>query len=418
MPSLPAVTLSLDRIGVLPDDSEDVRLQKALLVRASLMFIVAGYIWGIIYFVVGEPLAGLIPFCYALITTLNVIHFAARRSYQVFRFSQLLLTLLLPFFLMLVLGGYVSGSAVIVWAFVSPLGALLFTDPRRAWWWFLGYLSLLVLGGLLHPVLRLTNNLSVQMALFFFVANIAGVSVLVFTLFHHFIKERAATLGLLRREQAKSERLLLNVLPTEIAAVLKDEVRTIADAYDAVSVLFADVVGFTPLSSELAPQEMVELLNEVFSYYDSLVARYGLEKIRTIGDNYMVAAGVPRPRADHAHVLARMALEMNDFVAHTHSPAAKRLQFRIGINSGPAIAGVIGQTKFHYDLWGDMVNIASRMESQGVPGKIQITRATYELIKDDFICTPRGKIEIKGKGQMETWFLEGRSNGQANHSDR
>jgi guanylate cyclase len=174
-----------------------------------------------------------------------------------------------------------------------------------------------------------------------------------------------------------------------------------------MSVLFADIVGSTALTVDLHPEKMVEMLNEVFSYFDLLTEKYGLEKIRTIGDNYMVAAGVPRPRPDHAHVLALMALEMNTYIVNRRSADGATLQFRIGMNSGPAVAGVVGSTKFHYDIWGDPVNTASRMESNGVPGKIQIAPGMHELIKGDFICTPRGMIEIRGKGLLETWFLEG-----------
>jgi guanylate cyclase len=222
----------------------------------------------------------------------------------------------------------------------------------------------------------------------------------------HFVNQKNTALSLLRIEQDKSERLLLNVLPREIADRLKNEGRTIAEQFDAVSILFADMVGFTSLSARMDPQEMVDLLNEVFSAFDELVKRYDLEKIRTIGDNYMVASGVPRPRPDHAQVLARLALGMRTYVEQAQA-AGKPLQFRIGINSGPVIGGVIGQEKFHYDIWGDAVNVASRMESQGVAGKIQITQLTYDLIRRDFICEPQGTIAVKGKGEMETWFLVG-----------
>jgi guanylate cyclase len=157
----------------------------------------------------------------------------------------------------------------------------------------------------------------------------------------------------------------------------------------------------------MAPQDMVDLLNEVFTAFDALVKQYSLEKIRTIGDNYMVASGVPRPRPDHAQVMARLALDMRAYIEQAQE-AGKPLLFRIGINSGPVIAGVIGQEKFHYDIWGDAVNIASRMESHGVSGKIQIARPTYDLINHDFFCEPHGSIPIKGKGEMETWFLVGK----------
>jgi len=198
---------------------------------------------------------------------------------------------------------------------------------------------------------------------------------------------------------------LLNILPKEIATILKNEERTIADQYDEASVLFADMVGFTPLSAKLPPVEMVELLNEVFSYFDSLLDKYGVEKIRTIGDNYMVASGVPRGRPDHAQALVGMALEMLDYVSSHTFQNGHQLSFRIGINSGSMVAGVIGRRKFVYDVWGDAVNIASRMESHGVGDAVQITRATYELIKDEFVCEPRGTVLVKGKGEMEVWLV-------------
>ena len=225
--------------------------------------------------------------------------------------------------------------------------------------------------------------------------------------FDSFRANKDAALTLLNQEQEKSERLLLNVLPAEIAKELKDSNRVIADHFDAVSVLFADVVGSTSLTVELTPEKMVSLLNEVFSYFDSLVEKYGLEKIRTIGDNYMVASGVPCPRPDHAIALASMALEMNAYIYNRPTTGDTPIRFRIGMNSGPVVAGVIGQKKFHYDIWGDAVNTASRMESHGVPGKIQITSEMHQLIKNDFACVRRGILEVKGKGEMETWFLEG-----------
>jgi adenylate cyclase len=197
----------------------------------------------------------------------------------------------------------------------------------------------------------------------------------------------------------------LNILPREIAAILKNESRTIADQYDEASVLFADMVGFTPLSAELPPVEIVELLNEAFSFFDSLLDKYGVEKIRTIGDSYMVASGVPKGRSDHAQALVCMGLEMRDFIARHTFRNGRKVGFRIGINSGSMIAGVIGTRKFVYDVWGDAVNVASRMESHGMGGMIQITRATYELIKDEFICEPRGTVQVKGKGEMEVWLV-------------
>jgi guanylate cyclase len=226
-------------------------------------------------------------------------------------------------------------------------------------------------------------------------------------LLHYFVGQKDLAYRLLRVEQDRSESLLLNVLPRDIAARLKSGERIIADHYPSVSILFADLVGFTPLTNVLSPNEMVELLNEIYSHFDSLIEKHGAEKLRVIGDNYMVAAGLPRPRADHARVLARLALEMNAYIDSLAPVGDRRLAFRIGINSGPVIAGVIGHKKFAYDVWGDTVNTASRMESQGMPGKIQITQATYELLKDDFVCELIGRVDVKGKGAMETWNLVG-----------
>jgi adenylate cyclase len=388
----------LARIGSEPRDDDDIRLQKSLLVVCAFPFMFAGFAWGLLYFFFHEPLAGAIPFSYGIVSLLSILYFARTRQYDFFRFSQLILILLLPFLLMVALGGFINGSAVVLWALICPLGALLFDEPRHALRWYLAFLSLVVLSGFLQPYVRLTNNLSPGVVTFFFVINLSGVGSLVFLMVYYFVGQK-------NMFQQKSESLLLNILPKEIAAILKNESRTIADHYDEASVLFADMVGFTPLSAQLPPVEMVELLNEVFSFFDSLLDKYNVEKIRTIGDSYMVASGVPRGRSDHAQALVCMALEMRDYIATHTFREDQRVKFRIGINSGSMIAGVIGRRKFVYDVWGDAVNIASRMESHGLGGAVQITRATYELIKDDFVCEPRGNVNVKGKGEMEVWLV-------------
>lgn len=391
------------RIGADPNDDDDIRLRKSLLVICAFLFMFAGAAWGLMYNLFREPLAGAIPLSYAIISLLSIIHFGLTRRYYFFRFSQLILILLLPFFLMLTLGGFVNGSAVVLWALICPLGALLFDGPSHAPRWFLAFVSLVVLSGFLQPYVGFANNLSSELVIFFFIINLIGVGSLVFLMVFYFVGQKNVF-------QEKSETLLLNILPKEIVAILKNEPRTIADHFEGASILFADVVNFTPLSVTMTPIELVELLNEVFSYFDSLVEKYRLEKIKTIGDCYMVASGVPRPRVDHAQVLTHMALEMRDYVSQ-HEFRGCKLAFRIGLNSGPVVAGVIGRKKFIYDLWGDAVNTASRMESHGQGGIIQITRATYELVKDDFVCEPRGMVNVKGKGEMEVWFVTGqRSN--------
>lgn len=214
----------------------------------------------------------------------------------------------------------------------------------------------------------------------------------------------------LAAEREKSERLLLNILPEPIAQQLKEGQNAIADRFAEVTILFADVVGFTKLSERVSPEELVNLLDKLFSEFDLLSDRYGLEKIKTIGDAYMVACGLPNIRPDHAEAVAQMALEMQHGIARFNIENNCQLSIRIGINSGPVVAGVIGKKKFIYDLWGDAVNTASRMESHGVAGQIQVTESTFNLLKDKYVFEERGAIEIKGKGEMNTYLLLGRNN--------
>ncbi len=204
-----------------------------------------------------------------------------------------------------------------------------------------------------------------------------------------------------------SERLLLNILPAPIAARLKIEPIPIADGYPQATILFAEIVGFTPLSASMKPRELVLLLNGIFSEFDRETERLGLEKIKTIGDAYMVAAGFPAPRTDHATAVAEMALAMRDIISRYHGPDGKPLRIRAGIHSGPVIAGVIGHNKFIYDVWGDTVNTASRMESHGLPDEIQVSGTSKLLLDKDFTLHPRGQIEVKGIGLMTTWMLTG-----------
>ena len=209
----------------------------------------------------------------------------------------------------------------------------------------------------------------------------------------------------LAKEHARSERLLLNVLPPAISSRLKDGEETIADGFKEVSVLFADMVGFTELSARMPPADLVSVLNEVFSEFDELAGKYGLEKIKTIGDAYMVAAGLPEAREDHAAVMARMGLDMLEVVSALNARKGYSLAVRIGIHSGPVVAGIIGKRKFSYDLWGDTVNTASRMESHGEKGRLHVSAVTAELLKDAFVVEPRGTVTVKGKGEMSTFFV-------------
>jgi class 3 adenylate cyclase len=222
------------------------------------------------------------------------------------------------------------------------------------------------------------------------------------------ITDRKQAEAALQLEQDKSEQLLLNILPELIARRLKQDQRAIAEHFDQVTILFADIVGFTPLSARLQPIELVNMLNQIFSTFDQLADQYGLEKIKTIGDAYMVVGGLPRPLDDHATAIAQMALDMQQAIHEFQKQQGESFEIRIGINTGSVVAGVIGRKKFIYDLWGDAVNVASRMESSGEPGKIQVTATTYQQLQHNFIFEQRGAVKVKGKGDMTTYWLLGR----------
>jgi adenylate cyclase len=388
------------RIGSDPRDSSEERVRKALLVTVCLMILPAGVLWGALYWAFGERIPALIPWVYVVLSVAALATFAATRNVRLLRTAELLLILLLPAAVSIALGGLVPSNGVILWSLLAPLGALVFDRPGRAWLWFAAFLGLLAVAAPLGSAIRTSDvAFSDNVVLAFAGLNIGGPSLVAFTLLAAFAIQR-------ENAERRLVDLLVNVLPDDIVERLQEENRRIADHVDGASILFADVVDFTPLSSQLSPEEVVGLLDELFCEFDDLADRHGVEKIKTIGDCYMVAAGVPRPRSDHAQALARMALDMRDCVRrYAHSGHENRLELRIGINSGEVVAGVIGRRRFIYDLWGDAVNIASRMESHGTPGRIQISRATRDLLGDEFLCEGRGTIEVKGKGLVEAFYL-------------
>jgi adenylate cyclase len=295
----------------------------------------------------------------------------------------------------IILGGLVPSDLVILWGSLVVIGALIALPVRAAFLWFLAYGITVVLAVVLPE--RIEPMYAVEGSAAGIATTIVSVTVFVFASMAYFVRQRD-------RFQKDSDDLLHTILPDEIARRLKSDRTMIADDHESASVLFADVVGFTPMSASMSPPELVGLLNEVFTTFDRFVQELGLEKIKTVGDEYMVAAGVPHARPDHAHAIAELALRIRDHTER-HRFNGHDISLRIGINSGPVVAGIVGTHKFAYDLWGDVVNTASRMESEGVAGSIQLTPATYELIRDEFVCEPRGVVSVKGKGEMNTYIL-------------
>ncbi|MEK6224943.1 MAG: adenylate/guanylate cyclase domain-containing protein [Chloroflexota bacterium] len=387
-----------------PGDESEVRTQKTLLVLSALLFIPPGLVWSAIYFIYGERLSAAIPFAYVIVSLLGLATFLITGWFALLRWIELVLILALPFALQLTLGGFVPSSGVVLWSLLAPIGALVFGAPRAALW-LLAFLALVATAGVLEGSLRGTNALPEWLRTTFFVLNIAAISTLAVTLLAVFNRQRDQAMHLLAAEQERSEGLLLNILPKQIADRLKAGERRIADSHAHATVLFADLVGSTALALELTPDALIGVLNDVFSHIDDLAQRHGVEKIRTIGDNWMGVSGVPLSRADHALAAVRMALDVRDFIERYRTPERRSLAVRIGLNSGPLVAGVIGKHKFVYDIWSDTVNTASRMESQGMAGRVQVSETTYALVKDDFVCEERGAIDVRGRGPLTTYFV-------------
>jgi adenylate cyclase len=398
---LPGRLQRLTRIGALPSDSAALRARKAVLVLSATLMATLALVWVITYATLGLWVSAAIPFAYQLASFASIYTFSKTRRYVLFRASQLLMSLLLPFVLQWSLGGFENSSAVSFWAFTAPLGALLFVGAREAVPWFVAFVTLVVVSAAVDPALAADAPAVPEgVVVAFFALTIVGVASTAFALLAYFVRAR-------EREQAKSERLLLNVLPAPVAARLKEQDGIIADDFPAVTVLFADLVGFTPLSRRLSAAELVSLLDHVFEAWDALVAAHGVEKIKTIGDAYMVAGGIPLPRDDHAEAIAELALAMGPELARCSALAGTPLDVRIGIDTGPVVAGVIGRAKFIYDLWGDTVNTASRMESHAAPGTIQVTQRAYERLRHRFEFQERGTIDVKGIGPMAPYLLIG-----------
>jgi adenylate cyclase len=406
----PVMTAALrDRalsIGADPRDTADERFRKHLLVGVALIILPFGFVWGCLYWGVGEREVALTPWAYVTGSAISLVVFARTRNFAFLRTAQQLLILVAPAAGMVMLGGLDESSSVILWSLFAPLGAVAFDRPGRAWPWFAAFVATILLALVLSEVVRPDGaDLPEAFVRTFDILNIVVVSLVAMLLLVTFARGRETA-------QARVEALLRHVIPAEVAERLQSEPNSSADHFDEASILFADVVDFTPLSSRLDAREVVGLLDRLFTSFDELVDLHDVEKIKTIGDCYMVAAGVPRQRPDHAHALAGLALEMLE-CAKTCLPHEHDLRLRIGISSGPVVAGVIGRRRFLYDLWGDTVNMASRMESHGSPDTIQITRSTFELLRNDFVIEPSGLVEVKGKGKVETWRLVGPSGGYA-----
>jgi guanylate cyclase len=392
----------LDRLFGLadePTDDDDLRLRKRVAVVASYILVLGALQLPILS--QGHPLGWLVAATMPLVSGVNL--FVLARTHRFDRYVTVLVVSVLLFAAVIEvsLGGLGGSSAAIVFAFLGPVFALLALGPRRATGWFVGFLAVLIGVILIDPVF--SSRIPPQpypMRLVWYVANLAVPLGITFALLRYTDVRR-------RKAEARSEELLTNAIPVAIAARLKRGEGRIAESYPETTILFADLAGFTPWARETDPARVVGFLDELFTRFDELAAAAGVEKIKTIGDAYMAVAGAPEPRADHAEATMRLATGMLTALAEVRERFDVALDLRIGLASGPVVGGVIGDRRILFDLWGDTVNIASRMQSSGIPGRIQVAASTRRLLDDGWSFEEREPVEVKGLGPMTTYLLAG-----------
>lgn len=406
--------------GISPGDPEEVRRTKTLLTSATGLASVAATLWLIGCWGLGHTISMVAPLTLQLLLGVNLVAYLRSGNFALFRACLLAIFLITPFALEWAMGPAFAGGGVQLWALLAPVGAVLFLGPRGSLPWFLGYLALLVGSSLAEALLPAEHffvhggaPLSPALAALFFSFNVAAVSTLVYVLIRYAsaLKQRTQDQlehahQLLQEEQRRAEGLLRNILPGPIADRLKHHDEMIADGYAEVTVMFADIVNFTHVAEGLSPQQVFSMLNRIFSSFDELAERFGLEKIKTIGDAYMVAGGLTPEQAHPAAAMARMALAMQEVLARDEFINRWQVQARIGIGSGPVVAGIVGKKKFIYDLWGDTVNIASRITAEGAPGTIQVDETTWKHLHQEFRFLPPRDLSLKGKGQTRIYQLE------------
>jgi guanylate cyclase len=388
--------------GIAPDDDERIRLRKASLTLVATLIAVLSPAWIATYLVLGHPVAAAIPAAYMAFTVVGLGALFVTKRDALFLTTQVVAIFTLPIALQWVLGGFVQGSAVVLWSFSAVLLALVAWGVRIASLVFAAFVAAVVVSGLAESSLRgVVPALPEPVQTAFFVLNAAAPLATAFALLVYFNRERDAAL-------AASDSLLLTILPAAVARILKSGRREVAERHESATVTFIDFVGFTEFADALAPERLVQLLGRAFAALDALAARHGVEKIKTLGDGYLAAAGVTDARPDHASAVAEMALGVRAELRAALGEDWPGLEARIGIATGPVIAGVIGARRFGFDLWGDTVNTASRMASHADPGTIQVTDATAEVLASTYRLERRDAVAVNGKGEMTTFRLLGR----------
>ncbi|MGD2139292.1 MAG: adenylate/guanylate cyclase domain-containing protein [Burkholderiales bacterium] len=399
------------------NDDDVTRLRKTLLLLASGLMNVAVVVWLLVYSWMGLRLPTSIPFTFQILSALIVYIFLRTQNFEFFRIAQLALFLFFPFVAQWAIGSFVSSSGVALLALLAPIGAMVCFGPKESIPWFFAFVVLTVLSGFFDYYLVSGDDYGIPLKTIavFFVMNFTMLSTMIWLLLRYFVQQRdkfavelARQHALLEEERRKSDQLLNNVLPEHVAVRLKQSSGTIADGFPDVSVMFADVVGFTRLSERLAPKQVVTFLDHVFSRFDDLVDQHKLDKIKTIGDAYMVAGGLVGESSDYVDRIASMALDMIEISRTDPGLREYGLQLHVGIATGPVIAGVIGSKRFVYDLWGDTVNIAFRLTGEASNGTIVVDKTTYRRIFPRYQFDDEREIKVKGKDPMTVYSLRGR----------
>jgi adenylate cyclase len=390
----------LDRIIGLadkPTDDDDLRLRKRVVLIAGYVLIVAAL--QLPFLAQGHPLGWFVAATIPLVSAVNLLVLARTGRFERYVNVLIVMVLLLPALIEVSLGGLAGASAALVFAFLGPVFALLGLGPRRATAWFVVFLMVVIGVIALDPLVssRITPQ-PYALRLVWYAANLAVPLGITFALLRYSDSRR-------RRAEARSQELLTNAIPRSIAARLQHGEGRIAEAYPETTVLFADLAGFTPWARQIDAAHVVGFLDKLFSRFDVLAAEAGVEKIKTIGDAYMAVAGAPEPRADHAAAAIQLARGMLDAVDDAGRRLDAPLQLRIGLASGPVVGGVIGHQRILFDLWGDTVNTASRMQSSGIAGRIQVAQSTRDLLRDGWAFEEREPVEVKGLGRMSTYLV-------------
>ena len=407
----------LRNAGVEPGDSAELQLNKQLLVFATGLVSAASMLWLAIYWAIGPQFSATLPYAFQLILAGNLALYIQLRNFDFFRLSQLALFLFAPFVMQWSIGNFITGSGIILWGLLAPFGAILFFGVRESVAWFFAWVFFTALTGVFDFLLAdayASQKLAISLrtSMVFFALNFIAVATIIYVLLRYSIQEKRKIQErleeahrLLQVEKYRSEQLLLNVLPAPVAERLKTSTDTIADGFPAATVMFADLVNFTRVASHMTPEQVFGMLNSIFSAFDDLCERFGLEKIKTIGDAYMVAGGINTATTDYAAAIADLALSMQEALQRDFTAPAAPVAVRIGIGTGPVVAGVVGKKKFIYDLWGDTVNLASRITSEGAPGAIHCDAVTYRRLVDRFDFAAPQTVHLKGKGDVAIYRL-------------